>query len=217
MKRTYGKFTDGLSEIGYQILIPDDYDAHSIQKYPTILFLHGTGRRGTDLSILDEYGINRYCEMIKDMKFIVITPQCRKDSSWNEEKELVIQMLKQLRAIFPIDENRVYLSGFSMGGNGTWEIAVTEPDIFAAIAPIAGWYEGRDINKLYDMPIWNFHGEDDEVVSISGSETIMSQLSTSKSDVKFSRYKHVKHDVMYKVLERRELYEWLLTHRKNRK
>src|SRR5690606_27530634 len=120
--------------LNYELVLPAHYINTGDTKWPLIVFLHGSGRRGNDISMLDAYGLNHLAKNDKSFKFLLLTPQCPLDMSWSDHKENVLALVEEVTNHFNIDLFRIYLAGCSLGGNGTWEIAAHSPQTFAAIA-----------------------------------------------------------------------------------
>lgn len=180
-------------------------------KLPLIVQLHGAGERGDgkeDLKMVDVHGFSKY---LKDAEHdcIVVMPQCPKDTFWAARVESIISFIEHLIEEYNVDEDKVYLTGLSMGGYGTWFTSMARPDLFAAIAPICGggmaWNAG-----VLNMPIWAFHGADDPVVSPTQSDEMVAKLKEINADVTYTRIDGVGHDV-WEYAYNRELIEWLLS------
>ena len=181
---------------------------------PIIIQLHGAGERGEgkeDLSLVDVHGFSKTLKE-KDFPAIFIMPQCPSDSFWVARVESIIGFIGQLSERYQIDTSRIYLTGLSMGGYGTWFTAMARPDLFAAIAPVCGggmaWNAG-----VLNMPIWVFHGSCDTVVFPSQSDEMVAKLKALGKDVRYSRIDGVGHDVWENAYNE-ELIYWLLDKRK---
>ncbi|XEC96306.1 prolyl oligopeptidase family serine peptidase [Paenibacillus tarimensis] len=197
------------ANIGYKLFLPKHYDSN--KWYPLILFLHGIKKRGTDIRVLDHYGLIKAVSSDEDFPFIVLAPQCPPLVSWPAVRHEVMGLLEHVTTQYSVDKKKIYLTGFSMGAHGVWDLIVNCPDHFSAAAPIAGWYEG-EAAKLVKTPVWVFHGEEDDVVSISGSFTMVNALKEAGKEVVFTSYPGLKHehDVMDITYANPELYRWLL-------
>ena len=179
-----------------------------------IIQLHGAGERGDgneELSLVDVHGFSKTVADA-DYPCIFIMPQCPKDSFWAARVESIAVFVKELIDEYAIDPDRVYLTGLSMGGYGTWFTAMAHPDLFAAIAPVCGggmaWNAG-----VLKMPIWAFHGACDETVSPMQSDEMVESLLSLGCDVKYSRIDNVGHDV-WECAYNGELIDWLLDKRR---
>ncbi len=184
-------------------------------EYPLMLFLHGAGERGNNLELVKVHGPPSFVNEDSDFPFVVVSPQCNEHDDWHAGP--LLKLLDTIEAKVPIDKNRVYVTGLSMGGYGTWDLAQIAPDRFAAIAPICGGsrFELEKIDVLKDMPIWAFHGAKDQVVSPSETERLVDRLKSLGSDVKFTLYPEATHDSWTQTYENPELYEWLLSNSKD--
>lgn len=181
------------------------------EKRPLIVQLHGAGERGfgkEDLKKVDRLGFSTHLET-EEYDCIVVMPQCPEKTFWAARVESIIKFVEHLMDEYNVDEDRVYLTGWSMGGYGTWFTAMAKPDLFAAIAPVCGggmaWNAG-----VLNMPIWAFHGAEDTVVSPLQSDEMVAKLKELKADIKYSRIDGVEHDV-WKNAYNGELMEWLLS------
>ncbi|NQT03598.1 MAG: prolyl oligopeptidase family serine peptidase [Planctomycetes bacterium] len=209
------KITKTLS-CNYLLFLPEDY-AKKRQRWPLIVFLHGAGERGSDLKKVKVHGPPKIVENRKDFPFIVVSPQCPKDDWWTEKVEVLINLVDDIAARYKVDKERIYLTGLSMGGFGTWSLASAYPERFAAIAPICG--EGSRIMalKLKDIPAWVFHGAKDRVVPLEKSEEMVNAIRNRGGDVKFTIYPDAGHDSWTESYDNQELYDWFLKHRKSKK
>ncbi|MEM8954654.1 MAG: prolyl oligopeptidase family serine peptidase [Verrucomicrobiota bacterium] len=202
-------------DIDYLLYLPDDYKHNSHKKYPLLLFLHGAGERGADVDKVRAHGPPKLIDQGKSFPFIVASPQCPADSWWDSEELMLL--IESLEKIHPIDPARIYLTGLSMGGYGTWELATKYPEKFAAIAPICGggkaWLAAR---RLQDIPIWVFHGAKDPVVPLSESQEMVDALKKKgHQNIKFTVYPDSTHDSWTETYNNPDLYSWLLSYQKN--
>ncbi len=197
----------------YLLFLPEDYTKEN-NKWPIILFLHGAGERGDDLELVKIHGIPKIVEKQKDFAFIAISPQCPGDDWWPNPWliESLNALLDEIISKYRVDENRIYLTGLSMGGFGTWHLAETYPDRFAAIAPICGGGMTWMAPRIKDVPIWVFHGAKDEVVPIEKSKEMVDALKKCGGNVKFTIYTEVGHDSWTETYDNPKLYEWFLEH-----
>jgi predicted peptidase len=209
----------GQHRLNYLLFVPEGYGKEPRKKWPLILFLHGVGERGDnpeELELLKEVGLPTLLEQQADFPFIVLSPQCPTDSNWESQLDDVDALLDEVAATYAVDPDRVYLTGLSMGGFGTWALALRHPDRFAALVPIAGGYRfGSDatpesICDLKDVPVWVFHGAQDTLVLPSQSEVMVSALQACGADVRFTLYPDAEHDSWTETYGNPELYAWLL-------
>lgn len=209
--------------VNYQYLsyTPKDYNKDSLKKWPLIIYLHGGSRRGTDLTKLYADGIPDQIYRGRDFPFIIIAPQCPEHIRWSTDNWFE-NLYKEVNDKFRIDTNRVYLTGFSLGGAGTWYIAAKYSNKFAAIAPMSGFTSQMDyidinIDRLIDMPIWAFHGKIDIVVPFEETERIVKKLEGKNKDLKFSVEPKAGHWINWLVYPNQELYDWFLKYDKRLK
>ena len=188
---------------------------NSRTKRPLIIQLHGAGERGEgkeDLKIVETYG---FSEILSDMEsnMVVVMPQCPENTFWAARVESILLFAKQIIEEYNIDEDRVYLTGLSMGGYGTWFTAMACPDMFAAIAPMCGGGMAWNADVL-KMPVWAFHGAEDTTVSPYQTDEMVAKLQKLGADVKYTRLDGVGHNV-YEGTYNTELLSWLLGKKRN--
>lgn len=205
------------AELEYLLYLPDEAAA-SGKKWPLMLFLHGAGERGDDIEIVKRNGPPMLAAKGRKFPFIIASPQCPREISWSNPTQVIAlnALIDELVATHPIDENRIYLTGLSMGGFGTWTLAATYPERFAAIAPICGGGNRMEARRLVDMPIWVFHGAKDKVVPISMSQEMVDALRQKGADPKFTIYPETGHNSWIEAYEDAELYAWMLAHSKDK-
>ncbi len=186
------------------------------QNMPLIIQLHGAGERGYGKEDLEKVDVNGFSKYLKDAEHncIVIMPQCPIDTFWAAKVESIVEFVEQLIKEYKADEDRVYLTGLSMGGFGTWFTSMARPDLFAAIAPVCGggmaWNAG-----VLKMPIWAFHGVEDSVVNVSQSDEMVLKLKELGADITYTRIDGVEHNV-WEHAYNKELLEWLLSKKRIR-
>ncbi len=154
------------------LFLPDDYRDNGSKKWPLIMYLHGGSRRGDDIEKLKEpgFGLPSLLEKRKLFPFIVVSPLCPNGEFWTDTTAL-IALLDKIEKEYAVDLSRVYLTGHSMGGFGTWYLAYQYPDRFAAIAPMsAPFVVTAWADRLKKMPILAFHGSDDELDPLGDTE-----------------------------------------------
>lgn len=183
---------------------------------PLIIQLHGAGERGNgsdELWLVDRHGFSKVIENDETHNCIFIMPQCPKDTFWCAKTESVLAFIGQVKEKFDIDENRVYLTGLSMGGYGTWFTAMAKPDLFAAIAPVCGGGMAWNASVL-TMPVWAFHSSDDPTVSVIHSDEMIEKIKEFNDDVHYSRFDGLGHNSWDKAYNTK-LLEWLLSKSKS--
>ena len=196
----------------YLLFLPEGYDGQ--EKWPLIMFLHGAGERGDDLKQVKVHGIPKIVEQKRDFPFIAVSPQCPRESWWPAENDALKALLDEIVAKYSVDADRVYLTGISMGGYGTWSLATVYPNKFAAIAPICGGGDPSKACVLKDIPVWVFHGAKDETVKLKASEDMVKALKDCEGNVQFTVYPEAGHDSWTETYNNPELYEWFLKHKR---
>ncbi len=202
----------------YLLHLPRDYEADPERRRPMILFLHGAGERGDDLEQVKVHGIPKVAEAL-DLPFIAVSPQCPVDTWWSDHLDALDLLIDDVAARYAADPDRLYLTGLSMGGYGTWHLAAVYPDRFAAIAPICGggaWHAGFPgrVATLKAVPTWVFHGAKDRVVPPRESRRLVRALQAAGGDVRLTLYPEAGHDSWTETYENPELYAWFLSHRR---
>ncbi|WP_274361427.1 prolyl oligopeptidase family serine peptidase [Paenibacillus thermotolerans] len=196
----------------YLLYLPKQYE-ESEEKWPLIVFLHGAGERGSDIEKVKIHGIPKIAEGRDDFPFIAVSPQCPEDSFWSVEIDALDSLINEIADNYRVDTDRIYLTGLSMGGYGTWTLSIAYPDRFAAIAPICGGENpARAAATLKNVPIWVFHGAKDNVVPLRESEQMVEALQRVGGNVKFTVYPDADHDSWTETYNNPDLYEWFLKH-----
>ncbi|WP_152392451.1 carboxylesterase family protein [Paenibacillus guangzhouensis] len=200
-------------DLQYVVYTPADFDPDAGKKWPLIYFLHGINQRGADIELVKKYGIPNNLEAGEELPFIVVCPQCPAGSFWPLENDGLMALLGEIVEQYPVDRDRIYLTGYSMGGYGTWDLALNYPDTFAAAAPVCGGLiPGRNPESLKSLPIWTFHGDQDSVVPIQESKLVVQALQSMGSSVQFTIYPGVDHDSWTETYRNPALYAWFLQH-----
>lgn len=203
--------------LDYLLFLPEGYEQGEGRKWPLILFLHGAGERGDDINLVAVHGPPKIVGEKKDFPFIVASPQCPKGEVW--DPVMVLSFLDELLETHRIDSGRVYLTGLSMGGFGTWETGVAAPERFAALVPICGGGRAIDVvlsggsrrERLREMPVWAFHGEKDAVVSAGQSKEMVEAFrSVGNRKARLTMYEQAGHDSWTETYNNPALYDWLL-------
>ncbi|MEP0844662.1 MAG: prolyl oligopeptidase family serine peptidase [Phycisphaerae bacterium] len=196
----------------YLLYLPKDYNEDATKKWPMILFLHGAGERGRDVNRVKIHGPPKLIDKGREFPFIIVSPQCPPDTWWEPFSLKVL--LDEIEARYRVDPDRVYVTGLSMGGFGTWDLAARFPERFAAIAPICGGGNPVVAGRIRRLPAWVFHGEADPVVPFKRSQEMVDALKAVGGDVKFTSYPGVGHDSWTATYENPELYQWFLSHKR---
>lgn len=208
-------------EANYLLFLPEGYKANGDQKWPLIVFLHGAGERGTNLSRVAVHGPPKVVKTKKDFPFILVSPQCPSGQRWQDDT--ILALIDETISKHKVDTNRVYLTGLSMGGYGTWSLASKYPERFAAVAPICGGGETIDVllssraksAALKTLGLWAFHGAKDPVVQLSESERMVDAFKRAGcADVKLTVYPDAQHDSWTEAYNTQELWDWFLQHKR---
>jgi len=196
-------------DLPYLLYTPD-----SVNPCPLIIYLHGSGERGTNPDVLHQYGPNTYLVGEADFPFVVASPQCPQDSRWTMEITALETLLKHLLGSMNIDPTRVYLTGNSMGGYGTWCWAATHPQHVTAIAPICGGGSPWMRRTLTHTPIWAFHGDADKIVELGESQRMVNWINAEGGHAELTVYPGVDHDSWSQTYLNPQLYAWFLQYQK---
>lgn len=215
----------------YRIMLPEQMEEG--KKYPLVLFLHGAGERGNDNTAQLEWGVHAFAnpEFREWNPAIVIVPQAPENSFWgnrdwrdegaglmNEQAgplELAHQLVLKTIDDYPVDENRLYITGLSMGGFGTWDMITRYPDLFAAAMPICGGGDPTKAHLLVDLPIWNFHGAKDAVVPAHLSRDMIQAIRIAGGSPGYTEYPDTDHFSWIPAYADAHVLEWLFKQRKD--
>ena len=203
----------------YLMYLPTSYNVN--RQWPLILYLHSSLEEGTDLSLLKQRALPEKLEQEPDFPFIVISPQIS-SGYWYQNIDSLEELLTASEAVLPIDLARLYLTGFSLGGYGTWAYAYEYPQRFAAIAPVAGSLDlgdefvvPYDMCKLKSMPVWDFQGAQDTTVDPDEAQVLVKTLSNCGDEAKITLYPEAGHMVSGTLAyDDPALYDWFLAHQR---
>lgn len=220
--------------VGYHYLLfkPKGYDAAPDRRWPLLLFLHGAGERGDKLDRVAVHGppkllsdaakltdAEKFAAVALEENFIVIAPQCPAGRIWDEDA--LLALLDEAAAKLRVDAARVYLSGLSMGGYGTWSLLARAPERFAAVVPICGggrtiefFISGTSKSAYRRVGVWAFHGAKDPTVPLLESENMIDACKRAgMKDLRLTVYPEAKHDSWTETYANAQLYTWLLEHK----
>jgi predicted peptidase len=215
----------------YRLLTPEAIKGG--QKYPLVLFLHGAGERGDD----NQSQIQHLPELMAQKPnralypTFLIAPQCRADHRWVEtprafdrsapraapgpQMQVVINIFEDVLANFPVDESRFYLTGLSMGGYGAWDLGTRLAERWAAVAPICGGGDELYADRLVGVPVWAWHGEDDDVVPVTRTRRMIEAIRAAGGQPRYSELEGVGHDSWTPAYTRVDgLLPWMFAQRK---
>lgn len=199
----------------YLLKVPSNYEANKNERFPLLIFLHGSGERGNDINKVKAHGPPSFVDTRKDFPFITVSPQCPEGTWWVTED--LQAMLEQLKESLRIDENRIYVTGLSMGGFGTWAWACKYPEQFAAIAPVCGGGDLQFADELKSTPVWAFHGEEDFIVPVRRTIEMVEAVNSNGGKARMTIYPGVGHDSWVNAYSNEELYQWLLSNTRKKK
>lgn len=213
VKKTYtytgGEYKDEVFH--YRLMKPAKLEEG--QKYPLVVFLHGAGERGTD----NEKQLLYFPQQMQQAEFrekypcFLLAPQCREGKRWVEvdwsdpestpmaekpgdQLQVVINLIEKTLKEEAVDPSRVYLTGLSMGGYGSWELAARHPEWFAAVAPICGGADEQQAKKLAALPVWAFHGADDRAVQPERTRRMIAAVKEAGGKPKYTEFPNVGHN-----------------------
>ena len=195
----------------YLLYLPDGFEANPNEHWPMLVFLHGSGERGNDLEKVKTHGPPKLISQGMAMPFVVLSPQCPSNTDW--DTETLFALIKRVASRYRVDEKRVYVTGLSMGGAATWDLAMAYPEYFAAIAPVCGPvsrnYPARAA-ALKDLPVMAFHGAMDDIVPVSGAEGMIKRLQDIGNPARIIIYPDANHDSWTKTYDDPQLYKWFM-------
>jgi predicted peptidase len=203
----------------YLLFLPKSYNPKEPKRWPLIFFLHGSGERGSNLSKVKVHGPPKIVRDQPDFPFILVSPLCPEGEVW--DSSVLLALLDKVLATHKVEARRVYLTGMSMGGYGTWKLGLSHPERFAALAPLCGGGEPIDLllagrkraEAIKTLAVWAFHGAQDPVVHVEESERMVNALRRAGSqEVKLTVYPAAAHDCWTETYNNPELYDWFLKH-----
>ncbi|MBR2337065.1 MAG: prolyl oligopeptidase family serine peptidase [Clostridia bacterium] len=196
-------------ELDYVLRMPAEFS--NKEKYPLVIYLHGAGGRGRDTDVIYNHPFFSKTEpWLKGA--ISVAPQCYEDS-WFSIFEQLQAFVKAIVAWDSVDKSRVYVVGASMGGYATWQLAMSRPELFAAIIPICGGGMYWNAGRLIHMGVWAFHGEEDITVFPQESKKMVDAVNVNGGNAKLTIYERTSHDAWTKTFENKDVWEWLLSHK----
>ena len=197
----------------YLLDLPKDYAEKT--NWPLVVFLHGYGQSGNDLNIVRDHGPPKLTAEGKQFPFVLVSPQCPSGFYWRGN--VIMGLIDQITENYSIDTTRIYLTGLSMGGYGTWQISHEYPGRFAAIVPVCGgglFVSPYFMERLKDLPVWAFHDKGDDVIPYQDSVSMVEGVNAAGGRAKLTTYDEGKHDAWTEAYNNDELYDWLLQHSK---
>ena len=197
--------------MNYLVYFPPGYDDPELdsKKWPVVFTLHGLLETGNNLRILPKYGLARQVEQGRDYPFIAISPQTP-DMRWQPRR--AIDFIEYCAARYRIDPERIYLTGFSIGGRAVWSMAAERPDLFAAIAPVGGWGTDQEARAAAAVPAWVFHGRKDRIIPLSSGEQMSLLHEKAGGESKLTIYEDGGHEIWDQIYPEEFLYDWFMSH-----
>jgi predicted peptidase len=213
--RTFDKEITKRVVLKYLLYLPEGYsNAKSAKSWPLVLFLHGAGESGKDVNKVKVHGPPKLVAGGKEFPFVLVSPQ---SPGFGWDVDALKALVDEIKHKYRVDPDRVYVTGLSMGGFGTWALAAAYPKEFAAVMPICGGGEPIWARKIKDVPAWVFHGAKDPVVPLKRSEEMVNALKKAGGNVRFTVYPDAGHDSWTETYNNPQVYEWLLQQRRHGK
>ncbi|MCW3161035.1 carboxylesterase family protein [Chryseobacterium oryctis] len=192
-----------------------DYPKNSKGNVPLIVFLHGSGERGNDLEMVKAHSPFTYKNLIKE-PVAILAPQCPANTWW--DTVTIFNLIKEIQEKYNIDTSRIYLTGLSMGGWGTWKLAMEHPELFAAVAPVCAPSDRvmeANIGQFKNLPVKIFHGGNDDIVSPINSINMYQAIKKVNPNVSLTIFPDDNHNSWDSTYSDPKFYEWMLSQKKN--
>lgn len=204
--------TTFVEKTGYLLYLPEQYRADTTKRWPLVMFLHGSGESGEDIEKVKMHGPPKMAANGKSFPFILVSPQAAIASGWDIDK--LYRLIQEIKKNYRVDASRVYLTGLSMGGFGTFSLAMKYPQEFAAIAPVCGGGDTNNAWKLRNIATWCFHGAEDDVVPPSASINMVNAARKYNPNIKLTLYENTNHNSWDTTYNNPAFYDWLLAQKK---
>lgn len=205
----YQDTVDTEKSFKYLVSTPENFDREK-ERLPLIVFLHGAGERGDDVDLVKVHGVPRFFDKESPVRAVTLSPQCKNDMVWNSQVYAVKRLIDKVADEYNVDKDRISITGISMGGFGTWEMGVTFPGYFSALAPICGGGMSWRAPCIGKTPVWAFHGDMDDCVEPMYSEVMVNSINRAGGNAKLTIYKGVYHDAWVNAYEKEDLFNWLI-------
>ncbi len=216
-------------KIPYRLFVPTFHSPKAT--YPLVLYLHGAGERGNDGNdLVLKNGALEFEKRQSQYPCYILVPQCPKELKWSPyQKELgyyrladsasliqdaLLHLVRFIQSHHAVDSLRQYVVGMSMGGFGTWELVMRNPSLFAAAVPICGGGDVTNVQHVKHLPIWVFHGSDDQVIKVDWSRALVDSLKALGAPVRYTEFPNVGHNAWSPAFATEELYQWLFSQKK---
>jgi predicted peptidase len=203
----------GNARLRFLLYLPEAYGKDASRRWPLLLYLHGAGQRGTDLTMVRRGVLPKMLAERRDFPFVVLAPQCAGEF-W--DLRLLEGLVELTRKQYAVDPDRVYATGYSMGGYGSFDLATARPDLFAAILPICGGGDPSRACALKGVPVRAYHNRGDPIVSLYESRRMVDAIRACGGDATLTVYLVEGHDAWTATYKNPEVFEWLLKQKKSR-
>jgi predicted peptidase len=217
LPQTFRRQVRQVQQLNYLLALPTGFETGTDQRWPLVLFLHGAGESGTNLNAVALHGPPKFARDGRPLPYILVSPQCPAGRVWNTEE--LLGLLDDVSARLPVDTRRVYVTGLSMGGYGTWMLAARAPERFAAVVPICGGGD-RVLTRLYNdaqkaavktLGIRAYHGARDNVVPLEESQRMIAAFKRAGNDgADLIVYPDAGHDSWTQAYDDPALWQWML-------
>jgi predicted peptidase len=194
----------------YLLYLPEGYTPTG-KLWPLVLFLHGSGERGSDLAAVGRQGLAKLTQE-RSFPFILVAPQVPAGELWSAD--VLVALLDEVQKTLRVDPQRIYLTGLSMGAFGAWDLATLQPERFAALVVISGGGNPVEVCRLKKVPVWIVHGRQDDVIPVSWAEELGRRLERCSGNVRVTIYPDAGHDAWSRTYADPAFLEWLLAQRK---
>ncbi len=200
--------TSDAAEVGYLLYLPESFKPGTT--LPVMLFLHGRGESDGPLSVVGKWGPPQLVARGEKLPYILVSPQCPKADNWSSstQQTRITELLDSIVSKFGGNKDRIYLTGLSMGGSGSWRMAADHPERFAAVVPICGRGQSTDAEKLKSLPMWVFCGDQDGVFK-ANEEMVQSIVKAGGQSIRFTSLENVGHNSWSAAYATPDLYQWL--------
>lgn len=198
-------------EVAYLLYLPENPQEGAT--VPLMLFLHGRGESSPPLRTVEKWGPPAQLAAGRSLPFIVVSPQCPEGDDWSSDvqQQRLLELLAHLSETQPVDRTRVCVTGLSMGGGGCWRLIAEHPTLFSAAAPVCGRCQPEWGPQLVALPIWIWHGTEDEIIPLSFSERMVASIrEAGGTKIRYTSLEHVGHNSWSAAYETPELYAWML-------
>ncbi|QBD81636.1 phospholipase [Ktedonosporobacter rubrisoli] len=213
---TFHRHNHPTHSLRYLLYLPKEYDEVETERWPLVLFLHGAGERGSNLDLVTRHGPPKLIKEGQKFPFIVVSPQCPYNERWITPSHLdtLAALIDEIEHNYAVDPERIYVTGISMGGFGTWSLAIANPQRFAAIVPICGGGDPSQVCAIRHLPVRAFHGAKDNVVPLKRSQEMVEALQACHGNAQLTIYPDATHDSWTQTYDSPQLYMWLLEQRR---